>query len=170
MFQRVFYRKSFCKLLSSHLWRSFITLLVKFSSFSVFVWTALDKCVWRMKIILWDASSFKHSNNIQVTAWNYKSLITKMLHEIALKIKATSPIWVIKSKKQYIARRFSACSIGHSSKIAPEKSGAMKLNLSRPVIDISISDFYLLVTWGSLSKFNTYTIEDIKIFLRWLRN
>ena len=69
-----------------------------------------------------------------------------MLHEIALKIKATSPIWVIKSKKQYIARRFSACLIGHSSKIAPEKSGAMKLNLSRPVIDIFISDFYLLVT------------------------
>ena len=100
MFQRVFYRKGFCKLLSSHLWRSYITLLVEFSSFSVFVWTALDKCVWRMKIILWDASSFRHSNNIQVTAWNCKGLIAKFFDGKKLKMKVTIPVSVIKNKKQ----------------------------------------------------------------------
>ena len=41
-----------------------IYIPVKFLSFSIFFWTPLDKCVWRKKIILWDSSYLRNSNNI----------------------------------------------------------------------------------------------------------
>ena len=44
---------------------------------------------------------FRHSNNIEVAAWNYKSPIAKILDGNTLKMKATSPVLVIKNKKKY---------------------------------------------------------------------
>ena len=45
---RIFVRKTFCKLLSKHLWQ--ILFLEKFHAFSIFFWTPLDGCVWSMDL------------------------------------------------------------------------------------------------------------------------
>ena len=51
---------------------------VKFYGFKIFFYTTLDGCVWSMRIILSDASYFRHSNKIHCTKasfrkylWNY---------------------------------------------------------------------------------------------------
>ena len=76
-FSRILVRKFFCKLLSKHLWRSLC--VVKFHALSIFFWTPFDGCVWSMRIILWDTSYFRDSNNIHTARafyenlrWNYK--------------------------------------------------------------------------------------------------
>ena len=97
-FARVSARKSFYKLLSNHLCRSIF--LVMFYAFSIFFWTALDRCVWIMKIILWEPSYFRHSNNIQIVVSNCKSLIAKTFDGNVLILIAASPSYVIKNKKQ----------------------------------------------------------------------
>ena len=54
--------------------------LVKFYVFGIFFRTPLHVCAWSVKIVLWELCFFfKHSNNIQVAAWNYNSLIAKTL-------------------------------------------------------------------------------------------
>ena len=82
---RIFVRKLFCKLLSTYLWQSLF--LVKFHAFSIFFWALLDGWLWRMKIILCETSSFRHSKNIQVAAWIYKSLLNNLSMELYQKWK-----------------------------------------------------------------------------------
>ena len=67
--------KNLWKLLSSYMSQSLF--LVKFYAFSIFVSTTVDRHVWGMNIILWEAFYLRHSNNIQESNWNYKSLIAK---------------------------------------------------------------------------------------------
>ena len=96
---RIFVLKIFCKSLSKYLWCSLF--LVNFYPASRLFLTALDACAWSMEIILWEASYFKHSNNIQVAVWNCKSLIANTFDASTLKMKKASPIQVIKNKKCY---------------------------------------------------------------------
>ena len=42
-------------------------VFIKFHTFSIFFWRHLNECVWSMKIILWDVSYVRHSNNIRTT-------------------------------------------------------------------------------------------------------
>ena len=51
---------------------------VKFHAFSRFFWTSLDKCVWRKKIVLWDASHFRHSNNINTVKVSLQNFLMKL--------------------------------------------------------------------------------------------
>ena len=52
-------------------------IFIKFHAFRIFFSIPLDGCVWSLEIILWNASYFIHSNNIQTAPhcknfwWNY---------------------------------------------------------------------------------------------------
>ena len=45
-----------------------------------------------MQIIIWEKLWVRHSKDIQVAAWIYKSLIAKSVDGIILKMNAASPI------------------------------------------------------------------------------
>ena len=55
-----------------------IYIPVKFLAFNRFFWTSLDKCVWRKKIILWDSSYFRHSNNINTVKVSLQNFLAKL--------------------------------------------------------------------------------------------
>ena len=75
-FSRIFVRIFFCKLLSKYLWQSLYN--VKFHAFSIFFWTTLDRFVWSVRIILWDASYFRHSNNIHTARASLQKLLKEL--------------------------------------------------------------------------------------------
>ena len=54
----------------------FYELLSNFHAFSIFFWTP-DGGVWSIKVIPWETSSSRHSDNIQVATWKHKNLIVK---------------------------------------------------------------------------------------------
>ena len=62
--------------------------------FSIFFWTPLDGCVWCMKIVLWDASYFRHLNNTHTTQKSH----CKNFWWKSLKVKAASLIFATKQK------------------------------------------------------------------------
>ena len=53
-----------------------------------------------MRSIYWGYIIWDIQTSIQVAAWNYKSFIAKDFDGNTLKMKATSPIQVIKNKEQ----------------------------------------------------------------------
>ena len=80
--KRIFVRKFFCKLLSKYLWQSlyikFENRIIKFHAFSIFFSTPLDGFVWSMRIILWNASYFRHSNNIHTARASLQKLLMEL--------------------------------------------------------------------------------------------
>ena len=42
------------------------------------LWIPLDGCIWSMKIILWDTSYFRHSNNTCTTKGSLQQLLMKL--------------------------------------------------------------------------------------------
>ena len=126
--------KVFCKL-SNHLWRSLF--LVKLYGFNIFFSTPLDGCIWSAEVIPWDASYFRHSDNLHVAVWNYTRFIARTSDANTLKMKSRSPINVIKSKKNNVSSFFL---IGHTFWFcAPvfvfpigcsQKIGIVEINLS----------------------------------------
>ena len=127
--------KFFCKLLSNYLWRSLY--IVKFHDFSIFFWTPLEGFVWSMRIILWDASYFRHSNNIHTARASLQNLLMELQWKWRLQVlfrqkKNKNERFQIFLDKTctltlILRARFSACSIGRTSKIAPPKKRAHKI-------------------------------------------
>ena len=106
--------------------------------------TPLERCVWSIKFILWETCYFRNSNNIQVFAWNCKSLIVKIFDGITLKLKAASPAKVIRKKKKclslfidwtrtLILRPFAACPKSTQVKLRAWNIEHDELSLSRPM-------------------------------------
>ena len=58
---------------SVYLWQSLYS--VKSNAFNIFFWTTLDGCVCIMKIVLWEASFFRHQNNTQTTKVSLQKLL-----------------------------------------------------------------------------------------------
>ena len=75
-FSRIFVRQFFCKLLSKDLCQSLYIL--KFHAFRILFWIPLDGFAWSMKIILWDASYFRYSNNIHTAKASLQNLLMKL--------------------------------------------------------------------------------------------
>ena len=75
-----------------------------------------------MEIILWVASCFRYSDNIQVSAWNYRSLTAKTFEVKTLNKNE----FVFRSDAHFhFAHTFFACPIRHASKIARLKNWAL---------------------------------------------
>lgn len=80
-----------------------------------------------MKNIIWELPFFRHSNNIQVTAWYCKHLIAKTVDEVHHKNKSRKSYLGNKNKycfqllldrthTLFMLIHFSACTIGRASK------------------------------------------------------
>ena len=129
LFTRTFFRKMFCKLLSKHLW--WTLFLVKFHSFSILFRTPLDRYIWSMELIFWDAYFFRHSNNIQTR----KALLQKLLLQRNLNKSFKSYLGNKKQKARFaVVFRFHVHFVPlmdmevKSKKSAPRKRPAMALH------------------------------------------
>ena len=84
LFLRNSFRKSFCKLLSKHLWQ--ILFSIKFHALSIVLWTPLNKYVWCMKIIVWGAYYLDIKITIRLHCKShYKVSLQRLLMDAQLK-------------------------------------------------------------------------------------
>ena len=108
---------------------------------SAFFPTPLDRCVWSMIIILWEASYFKHSNNISTEKASFP-------HWFQQKWKPYKPYLGNKEQRWLFlvvflsdvltdfesASRFLHARSGKQIKLCTQKIGRVEVNLSSPVL------------------------------------
>ena len=132
--------KFFCKLLSNYLWRSLY--IVKFHDFSIFFWTPLEGFVWSMRIILWDASYFRHSNNIHTARASLQNLLMELQWKWRLQVLIrqqrtkmnVSTCFSIKYAhwRWFCAPVFLRARSGAQVKLRARKIGRVEVNFSSP--------------------------------------
>ena len=137
---RIFVGKAYCKLISKHLLRGLFWAKLHFF---LNAFRRMRPCMRTIfgRYIIWDIQT-----NLQVAAWNYKSFIAIAFDGNTLKMKTTNPVQVIKNKEycfqlfpngtHFGFARFSFSTPDRTRNLnqTPGKSGAMKLNLSRPYV------------------------------------
>ena len=126
--------------LSKDLWQRLY--LLKFHAFRIFFWIPLDGYVWSMRIILWYASYFGHSNNIHTPKphcknfwWNYNKNDTCTR---SLGNKEQNLLFLVASQSDvHIEFDFASVSLRARSVFQikfPRKIGRKEINLFSPEV------------------------------------
>ena len=116
--------------------------ILKFRAFKIFFWIPLDGYVWSMRIILWYASYFGHSNNIHTPKphcknfwWNYNKNDTCTRN---LGNKEQNLLFLVASQSDvHIEFDFASVSLRARSVFQikfPRKIGRKEINLFSPEV------------------------------------